>query len=57
LAGNALPTVNKTLTGTTTMYRDVVAKAPASMCVNSEYVSNEIDEGDPQNGKYSEQRI
>jgi hypothetical protein len=28
-----------------------------SMCVNSELVSNEIDESEPQHGKHDEQRI
>jgi hypothetical protein len=56
-AGNASPAMNETLTGTTTKERCVPAKAPASIRVNSEYLSNEIDESDLQDEKHDEQRI
>jgi hypothetical protein len=49
--------MNETLTGTTTKDRHVTAKALASMRVNSESVSNEIDESELQGEKHPEQRI
>jgi hypothetical protein len=48
--------MNKTLTGTTAKDRRVSAKALASMRVNSEFASNEIDESEWQDEKHSEQR-
>jgi hypothetical protein len=48
--------MNETLTGTTAKDRRVFAKALASMRVNSELASNEIDERDLQNEKHDEQR-
>jgi hypothetical protein len=45
-AENAVPAMNETPPGTTTNDRHVAAKAPVSMCVNSESVSNEIDESE-----------
>jgi hypothetical protein len=48
--------MNETLTGTTTRERHVAAKAPASMRVNWESVSNEIDERKVQSEKQEEQR-
>jgi hypothetical protein len=56
-AGNASPAMNETVTGTTTKERYVPAKAPASIRVNSESVSNDIDESDSQYEKHDEQRI
>jgi hypothetical protein len=47
--------MNETLTGTTTRERHVAAKAPASMRVNSESVSNDIDERKLQSEKHEEQ--
>jgi hypothetical protein len=55
--GNTSPAMNEVLTGTTTKDRFVLQQAPASMRVNSESVSNEIDESDLQNKKHFEQRI
>jgi hypothetical protein len=49
--------MNEVPPGTTTDDKDVILKAPASMCVNSESVSNEIDETDWQFEKHPEQRI
>jgi hypothetical protein len=49
--------MNETPTGTTTKDRHVAAKALASIRVNSESVSNEIDESDLQGEKHDEQRI
>jgi hypothetical protein len=49
--------MNETPPGTTTKDRRVAAKAPASMRVNTESVSNEIDESESQCEKHSEQRI
>jgi hypothetical protein len=49
--------MNNVLPGTTTKYRCVPAKAPASICVNSESVSNEIDESDWQDENDDELRI
>jgi hypothetical protein len=54
---NALPAMNETLTGRTPKDKDVAAKAQASMRVNSESVSNEIDECELQCEKHDEQRI
>jgi hypothetical protein len=49
--------MNETLSGITTKDRHVAVKAAASMRVNSESVSNDIDESDSQNEKHSEPRI
>jgi hypothetical protein len=54
---NASPAMSETLPGTTTKDRLVPAQAPASMRVNSESSSNEIDESDSQDEKHNEQRI
>jgi hypothetical protein len=48
--------MNEILPGATTKDRDVAWQAPASMRVNSESVSKEIDESDLQCEKHSEQR-
>jgi hypothetical protein len=55
--GNAAPAMNKVLPGTTTKGRLVSQQARVSMRVNSESVSNEIDESDLQDEKHDEQRI
>jgi hypothetical protein len=55
--GKPLPAMNEVLSGTTTEYGCVPAKAPALMRVNSEVVSNEIDESDLQHENHDEQRI
>jgi hypothetical protein len=55
--GKASPATNQILPGTTTKDRFVCPQAPASMHVNSESVSNEIDESDLQYEKHFEQRI
>jgi hypothetical protein len=55
--GNASPAMNEVRPGTTIKDRFVRQQASASMPVNSEFVSNEIDESDPQHKKHSEQRI
>jgi hypothetical protein len=52
-----ITTMNKTFAGTTTKDTRVAANASASMCVNSESVSNKIYESDLQYEKYDEQRI
>jgi hypothetical protein len=49
--------MNKTRIGTTTKGTSVPTKAPTSMHINSEFVSNEIDESDLQDEKHSEQGI
>jgi hypothetical protein len=49
--------VNEAFSVTTTDGRDVPLKAPASGCAASGSVSNEIDEGELQKEKHSEQRI
>jgi DNA-dependent RNA polymerase auxiliary subunit epsilon len=49
--------MNETPTGTTTKDRHAAAKALASMRVNSEFVSNEIDDSKLQYERHSEQRI
>jgi hypothetical protein len=49
--------MNETLTGTTTKERRVSANARAWMTVNSESVSNKIEESDLQNEKHDGQRI
>jgi signal transduction histidine kinase len=53
---NTAPAMNETLPVTTTKDRLVPAQAPASMRVNSEAVSNVIDESDSQSEKHDEQR-
>jgi hypothetical protein len=55
--GKASPAMNNVLRGRKTKYRQVPAKALASICANSEPVSNEIDGSDLQFEKHSEQRI
>jgi hypothetical protein len=55
--GNALPAMNEVASGTTTKDRYVLQEAQASMPVNSEPVSNEIDESESQYKKHFEQRI
>jgi hypothetical protein len=52
--GNASPAVNKIFAGTTTKDICVAANASASMRVNSESVSNEIDESELQDEKHDE---
>jgi hypothetical protein len=49
--------MNETFTGATIKDRHVAAKMPASMSVNSEFVSNETDESDLQYEKHGEERI
>jgi hypothetical protein len=49
--------MNETLLGTTTKNRPAFMKVPASIHVNSESVSNEIDESELQYEKQYEQRI
>jgi hypothetical protein len=49
--------MNEALPGTTTKARFVSPQAPASMRVNSESISNEIDESEWQFEKHDEQRI
>jgi hypothetical protein len=49
--------MNDALSGTTTDGKDVLLKAQASMRVNSDSVSNEIDESEMQCEKHSEERI
>jgi hypothetical protein len=51
--GNASPAMNEILTGTTTKERFVVRQAAASIRINSESLSNEIDDS----RLHSEQRI
>jgi hypothetical protein len=46
--GNASPAMNQVLTRTTARDRLVLQPSPASMRINPESVSNEIDESDPQ---------
>jgi hypothetical protein len=55
--GKASPAMNEILAGTTLKCRCVQAKAPASIRINSESDSNEIDESELQYKKHSEQRI
>jgi hypothetical protein len=49
--------MNEVFPGTITKYRSAPAKASVSIRVNSESVSNEIDESDLQYEKHDEQRI
>jgi hypothetical protein len=49
--------MNEILAGRTTKERFVSQQTQASMCVNSESVSNEIDENELQYEKHSEQMI
>jgi hypothetical protein len=56
-AENAFPAMNETLTGTRTKPRHTAVKAPSWMLVNSDFVSNEIDESELQDEKHDEQRI
>jgi hypothetical protein len=49
--------MNEVLSGTTTRSRGVPPKVPASMRVNSESASNEINESELQDEKHNEQRI
>jgi hypothetical protein len=55
--GNASRAMNEILPGRTTKDRFVFPQAPVSMRVNSEFVSNEIDESDMQYEKHPEQII
>jgi hypothetical protein len=55
--GNASLAMNTVLPGTITKGRFVSQQPPASMRVNSEAVSNEIDESDLQCEKHFEQII
>jgi hypothetical protein len=55
--GNASLAMNDVPSGTTTKDRLAALQTPASMRVNLESVSNEIDESDSQDEKQSEQRI
>jgi hypothetical protein len=57
MAGNASGAMNEVLAGTTTNDKDVPPKASASMRLNSESVSDEIDESKLQCGKHDEQRV
>jgi hypothetical protein len=57
LVGNAFPAINDAFSGTITDDNDVIVKASASMRINSESVSNEIDESDVQLKKHLQQRI
>jgi hypothetical protein len=52
--GNASPAMNDVFSGTTTNAKSVTPQARASTRVNSESVSNEIDESDLQSEKQSE---
>jgi hypothetical protein len=49
--------MNQVFPGTTAKDRPVAAKASASMRVNLEFVSNEIDDSEWQYEKHDEQRI
>jgi hypothetical protein len=49
--------MNEIFCGTKTKDRYVLAQALASILVNSESVSNEIDESDLQSAKHPKQRI
>jgi hypothetical protein len=49
--------MNDVLPGITTKERSIASQAPVSMHVNSESVSNEIDESDLKDEKHDEQRI
>jgi hypothetical protein len=49
--------MNEVLAGRTTKERFVSQQTRASMCVNSESVSNEFDESELQAEKHDEQRI
>jgi hypothetical protein len=55
--GNASPAMNAVLPGTMTKDSCVSQQAPASIRVNSDFASNEIDESDLQSEKQYEQRI
>jgi hypothetical protein len=54
--GNPSPAVNNALSGTTKKDRAVALQAGASMRINSDSVSNEIDKSDWQDEKHDEQR-
>jgi hypothetical protein len=49
--------MNDMFPGRTTRDAFVAQKAPVRICVNSEFVSNKIDESERHNEKYNEQRI
>jgi hypothetical protein len=49
--------MNEVRAGTINLYRGVSTKAAASTRINSESISNEIDESDLQYEKHDEQRI
>jgi hypothetical protein len=55
--GNSLPAMNEVLRQTITKYKYAPAKAPASIPVNWESVSNKIDESNPQSENHFGQRI
>jgi hypothetical protein len=55
--GKASRAMNKIFPGPTTNDRFVPAKARASIRINCESLSNEIDESDLQDEKHDEQRI
>jgi uncharacterized protein (UPF0147 family) len=57
LAGNTSPATKDAFSGTITEDKDVPENARASICTNSESVSNEIDESDLQCEKHDKQRI
>jgi hypothetical protein len=57
LAGNAEPETNDTFPETITDDKIVILKASASMCANSDYVWNEINESEQQYEKHAEQKI
>jgi hypothetical protein len=57
LRGNAFRATNEAFSGTITDDKDVQEKASASICANSDSVSNEIDESEMQEEKQDEQRI
>jgi hypothetical protein len=54
---NAEPSINSTFCGIVIDSTEEPLNAPDSMCVNSDPVSNEIEESDSQYEKHSEQRI
>jgi hypothetical protein len=54
---NAEPSINRTFRGIVIDLREEYINAFDSMCVNSESVSNEIDESELHDEKHDEQRI
>jgi hypothetical protein len=55
--GKASPAMNEVLPGTTTKYRCDPGKSADRICLNSQSVSNEIDESDLQYEKHKNQSI